>query len=442
MSLRYRNNSGEETIIAGLTPGGDIEAGAVATRTGTQTFSLSSNQAQQYAITFDSDLPDENYIVTFEFTTDVGDIVATPALQTTSGFKLWIHNVSAASRAGTLKWTATKTYTVQHAQQNAESIATLEAMVPAGAGAGNKLVTASQLTNTTNPIASDVANLKDLIPVGASINNQLATKNETSVDSALSSTSEHAVQNKVVKAAIDAKQDKLTFDNTPTAGSSNPVTSNGIKAAIDATDRSATIDKLDACYYNVRFTGTTIEDDLITLLNTFKTKANGTYYGDFIRVGKNAGTYNLSKYSDATNTFIIGIATSGSQAYSIGVLNNNTPSVLKIVYATTPTVSAVAPFRIIKNNRCAEISTMDGNSVSDAPLTAYTWRTSVRALGTIDSNMGESLYVMAPTVYQSGNNFYNGVARVFYSGRIDFWCTESISGSYIPYLNVTLPITG
>lgn len=42
------------------------------------------------------------------------------------------------------------------------------------------------------------------------------------------------------------KQDKLTFDSTPTAGSSNPVTSGGIKAALD--------DKLDAEDYAV-FTG-------------------------------------------------------------------------------------------------------------------------------------------------------------------------------------------
>lgn len=34
--------------------------------------------------------------------------------------------------------------------------------------------------------------------------------------------------------ALTAKQDKLTFDTTPTADSQNPVTSDGIKKAIDA----------------------------------------------------------------------------------------------------------------------------------------------------------------------------------------------------------------
>lgn len=33
---------------------------------------------------------------------------------------------------------------------------------------------------------------------------------------------------------IEQKQDKLTFDTTPTADSQNPVTSDGIKKAIDA----------------------------------------------------------------------------------------------------------------------------------------------------------------------------------------------------------------
>lgn len=37
-----------------------------------------------------------------------------------------------------------------------------------------------------------------------------------------------------VQQQLDNKQDKLTFDTTPTAGSSNPVTSDGIKNAIDS----------------------------------------------------------------------------------------------------------------------------------------------------------------------------------------------------------------
>ena len=40
---------------------------------------------------------------------------------------------------------------------------------------------------------------------------------------------------------VAGKQDKLTFDSTPTAGSSNPVTSEGIKTAIDNIDVSISL---------------------------------------------------------------------------------------------------------------------------------------------------------------------------------------------------------
>ena len=42
------------------------------------------------------------------------------------------------------------------------------------------------------------------------------------------------VEYETLRQSIATKQDKLIFDETPTAGSTNPVTSNGIKAAIDA----------------------------------------------------------------------------------------------------------------------------------------------------------------------------------------------------------------
>ena len=58
------------------------------------------------------------------------------------------------------------------------------------------------------------------------------------VDSALSDSSTNAVQNKVVKGAIDAKQDTYAsdsskWDTTPTANSTKPVTSGGVKTELD-----------------------------------------------------------------------------------------------------------------------------------------------------------------------------------------------------------------
>ena len=62
------------------------------------------------------------------------------------------------------------------------------------------------------------------------------------VDAALDGTSENPVQNKVVKGALDGKQNKLTFDSTPTADSSNPVTSGGVKTALDSKQDELTFD--------------------------------------------------------------------------------------------------------------------------------------------------------------------------------------------------------
>lgn len=49
-----------------------------------------------------------------------------------------------------------------------------------------------------------------------------------------------------VKNTLKNKQDKLTFDSTPTAGSNNPVTSDGIKRALDNIDVGNVQEQLDA----------------------------------------------------------------------------------------------------------------------------------------------------------------------------------------------------
>ena len=64
MSLRYRDQNGDTTIIAGLTPGGDIEAGAVATRSGT--YDLSGTNWVRQNITFDSPMSDADYEIITE----------------------------------------------------------------------------------------------------------------------------------------------------------------------------------------------------------------------------------------------------------------------------------------------------------------------------------------------------------------------------------------
>ena len=56
------------------------------------------------------------------------------------------------------------------------------------------------------------------------------------VDNAMSTTSENPVQNKVITAAVNAKQDALVvgtnLDNTPVENSTNPITSGGVYAVV------------------------------------------------------------------------------------------------------------------------------------------------------------------------------------------------------------------
>lgn len=64
------------------------------------------------------------------------------------------------------------------------------------------------------------------------------------INSQLSTTSINPVQNKVITAALNLKQDILTFDSMPTAGSSNPVTSGGVAAALVGKQDTLTFDNV------------------------------------------------------------------------------------------------------------------------------------------------------------------------------------------------------
>ena len=64
-----------------------------------------------------------------------------------------------------------------------------------------------------------------------------------------------------VKNTLKNKQDKLTFDTTPTAGSNNPVTSDGIKRAIDNVDVGNVQEQLDAIEQEQTEQNTKISDN-------------------------------------------------------------------------------------------------------------------------------------------------------------------------------------
>ena len=106
-----------------------------------------------------------------------------------------------------------------------ELLIELKETIEAGGGGGGGTTNYNGLSNKPQINGVTLQGNKALEDLGINI---------PPVDAALSGTSENPVQNKVVKGALDGKQDELTFDSTPTASSDNPVTSDGIKTAIDA----------------------------------------------------------------------------------------------------------------------------------------------------------------------------------------------------------------
>lgn len=78
-------------------------------------------------------------------------------------------------------------------------------------------------------IIGSIANQSDLI------NALDAKQNVLTFDSTPTASSNNPVTSAGIKTALDTKQDTLTFDTTPTSGSTNPVTSGGIHTAVQAT---------------------------------------------------------------------------------------------------------------------------------------------------------------------------------------------------------------
>ena len=78
-------------------------------------------------------------------------------------------------------------------------------------------------------ITGSIANQSDLI------NALDAKQNVLTFDSTPTASSNNPVTSAGIKTALDTKQNTLTFDTTPTSGSTNPVTSEGILTAVNAT---------------------------------------------------------------------------------------------------------------------------------------------------------------------------------------------------------------
>ena len=69
-----------------------------------------------------------------------------------------------------------------------------------------------------------------------------AKQNKLTFDNSPTANSSNPVKSNGIKTALDGKQNTLTFDSSPTANSSNPVKSSGIKTALDGKQNTLTFD--------------------------------------------------------------------------------------------------------------------------------------------------------------------------------------------------------
>ena len=122
-------------------------------------------------------------------------------------------------------------YTEQPQSYIAQLLLELKAVIEAGGGGGttnyNGLSNKPQINDVTLQGNQSLADLGINIPP---------------VDSEISGTSENPLQNKVVKGALDGKQNVLTFDNAPTENSNNPVKSGGVYSALGNKQDTLTFD--------------------------------------------------------------------------------------------------------------------------------------------------------------------------------------------------------
>lgn len=257
MSLIYLDHNSAEHRIAGISPGGNIEMGAVSTRKGVADFGdVPANDSKTYNVTFTEPFDDANYAV--DLTLSSYQVYVTVTDKTASGFTLYARNTYGTQLPVTVTWYAFKLYTVAEAEQLASAVDDIEAMIPASASSSNKFATVGDLSTETRSLDRRIDTLEDAVPIGTSISNQLINQTqltnaienvEIDVDDALDSTSENPVQNKVIANALQNVE--IDVDSSISGTSENPVQNKVIKAALDKKE-------------DVQFTGTKAEWDALS----------------------------------------------------------------------------------------------------------------------------------------------------------------------------------
>jgi hypothetical protein len=176
MSLKYRDKNGAEHILAGLTPGGNIEYGAVATRINTVSIPVTAaGESQIISVEFADAMPDDDYLINYECSTSAFNYRVQNKSET--GFTLTCANVSssATTYAATLKITSYKLYDVADAEVLYSTVQDMEKALPSDASSSNKLATIRDVTSETRSLDRRLDDVEDVIPNDATILNKLAT---------------------------------------------------------------------------------------------------------------------------------------------------------------------------------------------------------------------------------------------------------------------------
>lgn len=185
MSFRYIDKNGAASIISGLTPGGNLETGAVATREGNIQITVNASSATNGVVTFVDPMPDADYEIIVQMNSaatsgDPGNLLVMPVSvsRTVNGFNIAVWNYLSSAQTITVHWKAFKLYEVADAEALYSEVTDIKAMIPSDASSTNKFATADDLRSETRSLDRRLDDVEDVIPNNAAISNKLATASD------------------------------------------------------------------------------------------------------------------------------------------------------------------------------------------------------------------------------------------------------------------------
>lgn len=237
-------------------------------------------------------------------------------------------------------------------------------------------------------------------------NGAASSGGSVTVDSAISSTSENPVQNKVIYSALGGKQDSLTFDSTPTSASTNPVTSGGVYTAL--------ADKQDTLVSGTNIK--TINNN--SLLGSGNITIEGGGGGSTITTttctltvagwSNNAQTVNVTGVT-ASNTVLVTYAPASKSAYVAADIYCTAQGAGSLTFActTTPTEAVTVNVMIIDGGGAVEYNITKSGIYGDYSVDKNTASEGETVTVTMPSiPAGKSGYSITVTGTQSSTVYY------------------------------------